>query len=483
MEEVIKMTKKIIGLITTFFVISNIFFSGSIVGENICKKALLDDYNVSVSCDENYMTVYPFETAVYGVKVTNTGEITDTYILDCPDLIDCCYLSSLNFYEISLNPGESGIVILTVQPYWLEENTYTITVRATSTGNPMVSDSVPTYTTVILDDRIIDVSSDKSIYNPGEPVILSLKNIDDQSIEGNPTFEVYNENNELVYGCYPDCWIILDIGEEFLDVWYPNLPLGKYTIEGLFYTYTDLYTDDASFFILDNNPIEVTTDKNIYESGEIVNLKLTNIGDKTIGGNPSFLIYNFNEDLIYEVYIYLWIELDPNEAFNEIWWDQKDKNGNQVPDGGYRLIGQFFMSDDKKYVDDYRFYIGDNLPPAPPGISGPDSGTVGVKYDYEFMIPVDPEGDLISLRVDWGIGGPGKWHGPFQSGTIIPLSYTWNKEGTFTIRAQAMDTYGSVSEWATFEVTIPRNKNANSIFFIELFNCFPNLLPILRLIL
>ena len=32
-----------------------------------------DSYGVQVSCDENQMTVYPHETTVYCIEVTNTG--------------------------------------------------------------------------------------------------------------------------------------------------------------------------------------------------------------------------------------------------------------------------------------------------------------------------------------------------------------------------------------------------------------------------
>jgi len=80
--------------------------------------AVFDSYGVQVSCDENQMTVYPDETAVYCVEVTNIGTEVDTYLLDCPDLIDCCYWSSLTSYGLNLSPGETGITVLIVTPYW-----------------------------------------------------------------------------------------------------------------------------------------------------------------------------------------------------------------------------------------------------------------------------------------------------------------------------------------------------------------------------
>ena len=92
------MQKRIFSVFAATFVVCSFICSGSIVGEHLIKKATFNEYNVDVSCEDNYMTIYPFEIAVYGVEITNTGDIIDSYILDCPDIIDCCYFSSLNFY-------------------------------------------------------------------------------------------------------------------------------------------------------------------------------------------------------------------------------------------------------------------------------------------------------------------------------------------------------------------------------------------------
>jgi len=475
--------KKIIGLITAFLMICSVLCCCSIVGENVHKSVFEDGYSVSVSCDDNDMTIYPFETAVYGVEVTNTGDIIDTYVLDCPDLIDCCYWSELNIYEITLNPGDSGIVVLTVEPYYIEEATYTITVRATSSGDPLVNDSVPTFTTVILDDRVIDVSTNKPIYDLGEPVVLSLTNIAEEAIEGNPTLEVFNSDHELVYGCYPDCWITLEHGESFTDIWYPNVPQDKYTVEGVFLTYEDQYFDDESFFILDENPLVVTTDKIIYESGEMVNLLMTNVGDSLIAGNPSFLIYNSDDELVHEVYIYLWIELEPGETFDEITWDQKDMNSQQqVPNGSYKLIGQLWASEEEFYIDDYKFYIGYNLPPDKPIITGPTRGRVGEEYTYCIPTAVDPEGDGIYAIWDWGDGTGTGWEGPYESGEEICASHTWNQMGDFIISARLQDDYGSMSPTGTLKVTMPRSRTFDLPFFKFLQN-YPMLFQLLQRLL
>ena len=113
-----------------------------------------------------------------------------------------------------------------------------------------------------------------------------------------------------------------------------------------------------------------------------------------------------------------------------------------------------------------------NCSPDTPEVDGPINGKVGVWYDYNFSLS-DPDGDSMDLRVDWGIGGPGKLHGPFASGTIVPLNYSWRKKGSYTIRAQAIDTYGAESEWGTLEVAMPKNQQAGNMWFLRWSERFP----------
>ncbi len=105
-----------------------------------------------------------------------------------------------------------------------------------------------------------------------------------------------------------------------------------------------------------------------------------------------------------------------------------------------------------------------NQPPDAPIITGPQSGIVRVEYEYNFSL-FDSDGDSMYLRVDWGIGCPGKWYGPYASGSIVTLNYSWNKKGTYIIRAQAQDSFGFESNWGTLEVTMPRNKISANLMF------------------
>ena len=106
-----------------------------------------------------------------------------------------------------------------------------------------------------------------------------------------------------------------------------------------------------------------------------------------------------------------------------------------------------------------------NNPPNKPTIDGPISGKPGIGYTYTIST-TDPDGDNVSYFVDWGDNSNSGWVGPHVSGEEITLSHTWNKKGTYTVKAKAKDTYGVESDWTLLEITVPRNKFIiNSIFF------------------
>jgi len=165
----------------------------------------------------------------------------------------------------------------------------------------------------------------------------------------------------------------------------------------------------------------------------------------------------------------------------------------QTSDGGYIIAGAT-MPDGWINTGSTASYIeegtdvwlikiaGENHPPYPPIITGPINGKIWVWYDYNFSLS-DPDGDSLSLRVDWGIGGPGKLHGPFDSGAIVTLNYSWRRRGNYTIRAQAIDTYGAESEWGTLEVTMPKNQQTHNTWFLQFLQNHPRMFPILRQLL
>ena len=119
--------------------------------------------------------------------------------------------------------------------------------------------------------------------------------------------------------------------------------------------------------------------------------------------------------------------------------------------------------------------------PSIPFIEGPRSGKVGEEQDFN-LNSTDPEGDNLLYYIDWGDGSKIESIGWVPSGEEQTVTHTWNKKGTYNIKAMTMDFYNAESEWMEHEVEMPKTKATNSPFITFLQN-HPNLFPILRQIL
>lgn len=92
--------------------------------------------------------------------------------------------------------------------------------------------------------------------------------------------------------------------------------------------------------------ISVTTDKDVYVYGEMVNITVKNIGKVNIVGVSKLRIYYISENCSYLVHEPSATELIKNLLVNQSWnysWDQKDFNGSQVEKGRYLI--HFFIGD------------------------------------------------------------------------------------------------------------------------------------------
>ncbi|PNX50212.1 MAG: hypothetical protein BV456_07410 [Thermoplasmata archaeon M8B2D] len=101
--------------------------------------------------------------------------------------------------------------------------------------------------------------------------------------------------------------------------------------------------------------------------------------------------------------------------------------------------------------------IGLNSPPEKPNINGPSSGKAGTAYNFDFCSS-DQDGDNLTYCIDWGDESGELCLGPYPSNTRITESHTWTSDGTYTIKAKARDVNQAESDWATFSVTMPKNK-------------------------
>jgi parallel beta-helix repeat protein len=160
-----------------------------------------------------------------------------------------------------------------------------------------------------------------------------------------------------------------------------------------------------------------------------------------------------------------------------------DYNGTDNDNDGIGDV-PYFIDGSGNSIDAYPLMYPYNRMPNTPIIDGPTSGKPGIEYEYEIYIQ-DPDGDDIDYCTDWDDGFVPRYNGWYAPSPLtLKFNHSWVSEGTYTIRAKAMDIHGAESDWATLEVSMPKNKaiNINSLFLRFLEN-HPNMFPILRYIL
>ncbi len=60
---------------------------------------------------------------------------------------------------------------------------------------------------------------------------------------------------------------------------------------------------------------------------------------------------------------------------------------------------------------------------------------------------IDPNGDRVKYRFDWGDGDISSWTDFVNSGETVTKTHKWSSSGSFNIKAQAMDEQGAYSDW------------------------------------
>jgi hypothetical protein len=125
----------------------------------------------------------------------------------------------------------------------------------------------------------------------------------------------------------------------------------------------------------------------------------------------------------------------------------------------------------------FKTYGRNNNPPDMPTIEGPTNGKAGETLDYT-IYSTDPEDDQVYYWISWFDDCPGVyWDGPYNSGEHVSKSYTYESQGTYTIRVISKDVFDAESDTATLQVTIPRSRSSNINILYRLFRLFSNAFP------
>jgi C1A family cysteine protease len=103
--------------------------------------------------------------------------------------------------------------------------------------------------------------------------------------------------------------------------------------------------------------------------------------------------------------------------------------------------------------------------PLTPTITGPSDVNAGREYTFELSAE-DPQGDDVEVYIKWkpGFGGSG-WLGPYASGEKFEVTHTWTEEENVIVKARARDPDRNTGPWASFEVSMSRDRQKETPFF------------------
>jgi len=151
------------------------------------------------------------------------------------------------------------------------------------------------------------------------------------------------------------------------------------------------------------------------------------------------------------------------------WWDDNIETiGGMTNMGLYYLYQHYSGGGMSQYYFEEYNVLGDSsvkiwrdspdpdLPPDTPGKpSGPATGQMGMDCTFT-ATTVDPEGDNISFKFDWGDGNFSDWIGPFASGGTGSATHNWPTIGAYNVMVKAKDdSAGRESGWSpTHTITI-----------------------------
>ena len=142
-------------------------------------------------------------------------------------------------------------------------------------------------------------------------------------------------------------------------------------------------------------------------------------------------------------------------------------------------------NDTSDVMNDTLFVTGEPspAPDTPDTPNGPISGIPGDAYTYTTRT-IDPNGDLVYYKWDWGDQIISDWDGPYPSGDTINSSHVWEARGYYSIRVKARDEAWHESGWSDpLTIEIPKSKKCDSHFLMSIPENYPYQLLVVRYIL
>jgi len=173
----------------------------------------------------------------------------------------------------------------------------------------------------------------------------------------------------------------------------------------------------------------------------------------------------------YPPYTYSW-DFDADDG---IQIDSTEQNPTHIFDMKDSYIITLKVKDDHGKSDTTTFQITVNKPPSAPSVNGKKRGNPEEMYEF-YISSTDPENDEIYYWIEWGDENIEEWDGPHPSGVQQTFGHSWVEEGIYNIKVKAKDDYCSESDWSTYQISMPKEKQMAKNSLIQLLNrLIPNL--------
>ncbi len=381
------------------------------------------------------------EWAADEVNVTDTlpSEVTFNYANPSPN-----GSSNLTYWWFfsSIDPGDSEIIIINV--------TVNISAYGTITNIANVTNIHEEYNL----ENNVD-SEDTNVSSPPVAVNDSVSTPEDTQIDINVT------SNDYDHGGYINVTTVTIITDALNGVTDVNSTTGIVT-----------YTPDLNYNGFDNFSYTVKDNDGYTSNVANVSINVTEVNDPPVITTEDDT--DAVEDELYEVdYEALDDEgdtltwsLDTNTTFLSIVSDTGVLSGTPTNDD----VGWYWVNvsvDDGNGGSDFSNFtltvlnVNDppNTPSKPSGLTNLKKG----KSSSYSTNTTDPDiSDQIRFRFDWGDGIISAWTDWVNSTESASKIKSWYKGGIYNVKAQAEDTYGTLSNWSTaLVVTVTSSGSGN----------------------
>ena len=229
-----------------------------------------------------------------------------------------------------------------------------------------------------------------------------------------------------------------------------------------------------------------------FEPGSLTVSIRKNLNDEDLT-NITLPSYEIGEDLSWKLFDFPDIAVNPGELYYIVctsqetntqdmyWWyfdcnNPYTKGDTWIYKGGWKILTYTDFPD----LDiGFKTYGLNTHIPTIPEINGPTDAKIEEPCEYK-LLSTDEDNDQLYYHIEWE-EDDNEIFGPYPSGEEVTVEHVWSNKGSYNLKAKAVDINGAESEWATLEVTVPKNKAINtSLFLHRLFQRFHLMVKILN---